>query len=168
MSRSNKSGASIALALMFLALISAAQTSSWPRKVIPSEPLLAPKIRYRLIEKFGPVKYCDSDCLGPCNLTGEKKNAEDVFPLIRKDTETFSSITEHLGLAGTSQFTMEQKLSVYREYKKLVQGLKLDADGKNLRFKMPEANGFQVEGVVSPEGEITVEKKEPGRIFCPL
>jgi len=159
----------VAFGLLALTLTGQTQIGGWPRKIIPSEPLLAPKVRYRLIEKFGPVKYCDLvDCLGPCNITGEKKNAEDIFPLIRKDTETFGAITEHLGLAGVSQFTSEQKLSVYREYKKLVLGVKVETEGKNLRFKIPEANGFKLEGTVTPEGEITVEKKEPGRIMCPL
>lgn len=168
MNLSGRYAAFVLGAVISATLLSSAQTAVWSQKVVSAEPMVAPRLRYRLIDQFGPVRFCDPDCMGPCNLLREKKNAEEAFPLIRKDAETFRAITEHLGLEALHEFSAEQRLSIYREYKNLSRGVSLEIEGKSQRFKIAEGNGFRVEGVVSPQGEITVREKTPARVFCPL
>jgi len=135
-------------------------------KAVATEHVVAPKLRYRLIDRFGPVYFCDPECIGPCLLDLEKKHAEEAFPRIRKDTETLQAITERLKLENIGDFSEDQKLSIYREYKNLVCGMSLEAEGKNHRFKIESGDGFRVAGLIDPQGEITVLERAPSGLKC--
>jgi hypothetical protein len=123
-------------------------------------------LRYQLIDKFGRPEFCDPDCPSSCNIVGEKEHAEEAFPQIRKQVEAFRAIVQHLGLGAVREFSSEQKLTLYREYKRLICGMSLEMQGEKRKFKLV-ANGFRVEGCVGPKGEITVTDKEPAGVNCP-
>ena len=165
----NHSGKRIALvigAAFALALPVSAQSACEIGKAVTREHVSAPKLRYRLVDRFGPVYFCDPECIGPCLLDLEKKHAEEAFPQIRKDSETLQAITERLKLEGISEFSAEQKLLIYREYKTLVCGLSFEADGKKQKFKIESGNGLRVEGLIDLQGKITALEMGTSRLAC--
>jgi hypothetical protein len=140
---------------------------SLQEKAFTVEQIAPAELRYRLIDKFGPVQFCDPECPSSCHFVLEQEHAEAAFPQIRKQEEAFRRIVEHLGLGAVREFSGEQKLSVYREYKKLLCGMDLETQGENYKFKLASGKGFRVEGTISPKGEITVAEEEPFSFNCP-
>jgi hypothetical protein len=136
-------------------------------KMFTVEQVVLPELRYRLIDRFGPVRFCDPECPSSCRFVLEQQHAEDAFPQIRSQDGAFRKIVEHLGFGAVREFSGEQKLSVYREYKKLLCGMNLEPRGENHKFKLASAKGFRVEGTISPKGEITVVAEEPYVVICP-
>jgi hypothetical protein len=167
MNLSNKRVLSVIAAAVVWALPAFAQGGCELGKAVSREHVVAPSLRYRLVDRFQPIYFCDPECIGPCLLDLEKKHALEAFPQIRKDTETFRAITEHLKLAQTGESSDDEKLSIYREYKTLICGMSLEAEGKKQRFTIQSADGFRVEGLINPQGEITVVEKAPSRLTCP-
>jgi hypothetical protein len=98
---------------------------SMQQKTIAVEQIELPELRYRLIDKFGPLRFCDPECPSSCHFVTEQEHAEEAFPQIRRQEEAFRDIVQHLGLGAVREFSGEQKLSVYREYKKLLCGMSL-------------------------------------------
>ena len=144
----------------------AAQPACSPAKRFGVEQIVLPDLRYRLIDKFGSVQFCDPDCPSSCRLIGEREHAEAAFPQIRSQEPTFHAIVQRLGLGTKGEFSGEQKLSVYREYKKLHCGMSLAMPSENHKFEFV-ADGFRVEGMISRKGEITVTNKAPAAVICP-
>jgi hypothetical protein len=124
-------------------------------------------LRYQLIAKFGPVRFCDPDCAGPCNIARKGKHAEEAFAKITQDDKTFHSILQHVGFQSASGLSAEQRGSVYGEYEKLVCGMSLEPRGEDLNFTFMAASGYRIKGVVKLEGEIVVLDKEPVALICP-
>jgi hypothetical protein len=143
-----------------------AQHACSPAKKFGVEQIVLPELRYRLIDKFGSVQFCDPDCPSSCSLFGEREHAAAAFPQIRSQEQAFPAMVQRLGLGTKGEFSGEQKLSVYREYKKLLCGMSLAMQGENHTFEFV-ADGFRVEGMVSRKGEITVTNKEPAAVICP-
>ena len=141
---------------------------SLQQKTFTVEQIVLPELRYQLIDKFGPVRFCDPECPSSCHFVLEQQRAEEAFPQIRRQEEAFRMIMEHLGLGAVREFSGEQKLSVYREYKKLLCGMDLATHGENHKFKLASGKGFRVEGTISPKAEITVLEKKPFSVNCPL
>jgi hypothetical protein len=150
-----------------LALPACAESACEIGKAVIREHVAAPRLRYRLVDRFGPVYFCDPECIGPCLLNLEKKHAQEAFSSIRKDAETFEAIAERLKLAGISEFSDDQRLSIYREYKTLVCSISLEAEGKKHRFRIRSANGFSVEGLINTQAEISVLERAPSPLVCP-
>jgi hypothetical protein len=85
-----------------------------PQKTFTVEQIVFPRLRYRLIDKFGPVRFCDPECPSSCHFVLEQEHAEEAFPQITRQEGAFRRIVEHLGLGAVREFSGEQKLSVYR------------------------------------------------------
>jgi len=127
-----------------------------------------PELRYRLIDKFGPLYFCNPECPTSCHFVLEQQHAEEAFPQIRRQEEAFRDIVQHLGLGAVREFSAEQKLSVYREYHKLLCGMNLETQGQKHKFKLTSGKRSRVEGTINPKGEITVVDEEPSSFSCPL
>ena len=164
----NTSGTQLALIMVVMtwAVPGVAQGACSALKKFKVENIEFSELRYQLIGKFGSPEFCDPDCPSYCSIVGEKQHAEEAFPLIRSQREAFHAIVQHLGLGAVREFSSEQKLTLYREYKRLICGMSLDMQGENRKFRLV-ANGFGVEGFVGPTGEITVTDKEPAGVNCP-
>ncbi len=137
--------------------------------------VLAPELRYRLLEQFGDLLFCDPDFY-PISLGDERERALQAFPDIQKDIETFRAITKHVGLERIAEFSDDQKLLVYREYKKL-RAIPLESLGEKYKFTILVAgnqpgferkSGFRIDGLIDRQGHITVVRKEPGVLNCPI
>src|SRR5436853_6312055 len=147
------------------------------------EKITAPELRYRLFSRFWNVWFCDPDSYPVGRPLIEKEGALKAFPEIQNDSQTFQAIAEHLGLNATKEFTDAQKLLIYREYKRLRGALRLEPMDANYKFELafrdksgPAASfrdnlggaGFTVQGVIDPHDGITILKKEPVILGCPI
>jgi hypothetical protein len=124
-------------------------------------------LRYQLIERFGPVRFCDPYCAGPCNVVRARKDAEEAFTKIQQDEKTFRLIREHLGVPKMTQASSDQKANVFGEYVKLVCGVNIEPHGEGHDFTLKTANGFRIEGLIKKEGDIVVVSKELADLICP-
>ncbi len=94
----------------------------------------------------------------------------DSFPGIRKNTEEFLAILRHNNLTGVTNFSLEQKLLIYREHKKL-NAISLEPSGEAYKFQLGTGTPseiFDVEGIIDRNGTITILKTGPGRMGCPV
>jgi hypothetical protein len=94
----------------------------------------------------------------------------ESFPGIRKNTEEFQAILRHNNLTGITDFSLEQKLLIYREHKKL-NAISLESSGEAYKFQLgigTPSEIFDVEGIIDRNGTITILKTGPGRIGCPV
>lgn len=152
------------------------QQPNWkprPEPPINIEPLEHPQIRYRLLDRFG-VFLCPDDSGPAHNSLERRQRILETFPEIEKDQSTFRLILQHLKLEGLTEFTNEQKITVYHEYKKLA-NIRLDLLVRKFEFSLhssdkgtqKHAMGFTATGLIDSTGEITVLKKQPYSLGCP-
>jgi hypothetical protein len=80
-------------------------------------------------------------------------------------------------LKGKTEFTDADKAKIYREYRKLRASVRLEPAGSGYKFELGTlesksptqmAEGYLVEGVIDPPDKITVLKKTPARLGCPI
>jgi hypothetical protein len=79
-----------------------------------------------------------------------------------------------LRLEDVTEFSNEQKIAVYHEYRKLM-SIRLEPLVKRLEFSLHAPNkeerrygtGFMAIGLIGVEGEITVLKRQPYSLTCP-
>jgi hypothetical protein len=129
--------------------------------------LMDSDLRYQLIARFGPVRFCDPYCAGPCNVVRARKDAQQAFSKIQQDERTFRLIREHLGLQRMPQASPAQKADIFSEYVKLVCGVSIEPHGEEQKFTVKTADGFRIEGVVKKSGDIVVTDKELTAVVCP-
>ncbi len=98
----------------------------------------------------------------------------DSFPSIRKNTEEFLAILRHNNLTGITNFSLEQKLLIYREHKKLNVGISLEPSEYTYKFQFIISEGnpewyYKIEGTIDYNGTITILKKERLNFYpCPI
>lgn len=102
-----------------------------------------------------------------------------MFPQVEEDRDAFRAITKHIGVEKAAQFSDDQKLLIYREYKKL-RAVILEPSGEKYKFRIfiPEnqgtfkrvrgERGFATEGVIDAQGNIAVLKKQAAILNCPI
>ncbi len=93
-----------------------------------------------------------------------------AFPVIQKNTEEFLAILNHNNLKNRTSFSLQQKLLVYREHKKL-NAISLEPSGEAYKFQLSigtPSEIFDVEGIIDRNGTITILKTGSGRIGCPV
>src|SRR5438045_4163964 len=76
------------------------------------------QLKYRLVDQFGRLLFCDPDYY-PVARADEGALAHERLPEIQKDAPTFSAILAHLGIAVATSYTSEQELAIYRDWKML-------------------------------------------------
>jgi hypothetical protein len=137
-------------------------------------PLSSTELKYYLLEHFSNFFYCDPDIYPVARYGAEEEHALEQFPDIQKNTEEFQAILRHTNLEGITNFSAEQKLLIYREFKKL-NAIALEPSGEAYKFKfMVSENGtspgfFNIEGIIDNNGTITILRKERLNIFpCPI
>jgi hypothetical protein len=151
-----------------------AQRSEPPSPGVKIEVISFPDLRYRLMERFGPVFFCDPD--GYPVARSDREQGIRSFPDIVKDTPAFRAMAKHLGLDKVAEFSDDQKGLLYREYKRL-RAVKLEAQGENVRFeirvpkdsaKPARINGVKITGLVDSHGAITISDRVPEVFTCPV
>lgn len=154
-------------------------STSTPRPQSTSAiPLTETELKYALFARFGETFYCDPDFY-PVARRDEMEIALERFPEIQQETEKFQAMLRHLKLESVTTFSDEQKLAVYREYKRLnsiilepsARYLTDDHFDFSLRVtenKNEEGRGKSIGGTISTRGVIEITKEEAAFLTCPI
>lgn len=128
------------------------------------------QLEYLLLAKYPNFFWCDPDIYPVARTGQEETNAQQQFPAIQANTEEFSAILEHLGMTPEPTYTDAEKLSIYREHKKLTYAVTLTSSGNIYDFSIRtgENQGLHIEGTITPSGKITVLKQENSFNTCPI
>lgn len=134
----------------------------------------AGELRLLLIERLGPLWYCDRDEY-PVSQGSEHERAIERFPEMQAEGEIFRAIAEDLGIDVAAALTDAQKLAIYRVWKvALAVQLEPIGDGR-YRFDYlaqpvgGAADGTRTAGVIDATGEITIEQQAAaGEPMCPI
>lgn len=160
-----------AILLTIAAIFAGACVKQGPA-TLPMPPVVysVPELKYQLIAGFGDVFYVDLDYYPVAREGQEEKNALEQFPAIKADNAEFSAILQHLGLPDKADYTTEEKVSIYREHKKLTRGIEMTASGDIYHFvlRIGEGQGERIEGTITKSGKITVLKREPSFNTYPI
>ena len=133
--------------------------------------LRQPELKFRLLDTFGPLLYCDPDFY-PVARADEQSLALARFPQIQADTVSYQAILAHAQL-NPGALTDAQKLTVYRDYKELsALQIQAQADGSfafNAQFGLERQSGLRVQGLIDGSGGITLLSKQPAPYLnCPI
>lgn len=151
-----------------------AQRSEPTSPAVKIEVISFPDLRYRLMERFGPAFFCDPDSYPVAR--SDREQAIRSFPDIVKDTPAFRAMAKHLGSDKVAEFSDDQKVLLYREYKRL-RAIKLEAQGDKVRFevRVPKdsakpagINGVKITGLADSHGAITILDRVPEVLTCPV
>ncbi|HEX9634103.1 MAG TPA: Hint domain-containing protein [Candidatus Limnocylindria bacterium] len=130
-------------------------------------------LKYRLIDRFGLLWYCDPDEY-PVAHGDEQELAEQRLPEIRLDADTYAAITSQLGIDPQADPDPAQTLAVYRAWK-MLNALILEPEDNGFRFDaiftsaLDAAEGMRVAGHIAPDGTISVEAEAvSGPPPCPI
>jgi Hint domain len=170
----------IALTTALLLVVVAAGCSAAPAATSPAPsptagaPLTIAELRFRLIEAFGPLWYCDPD-FWPIAVQDEAERSIERFGEVQADTEAFVAILAHLAIASGAEFTADQKLAIYRAWKQL-NAISLEPTGDgSYRFdylNMPgpgASEGRRTTGTIDEGGQIAIDVQTPaGEPPCPI
>jgi len=157
-----KSRLFIGMALLSISLVFTGGCTQQPVPT-PTVTYSLPEQKYLLLSNFSDVFYVDPDFY-PIGREGqEEKNALEQFPAIKTDNAEFQAILKQLGRPDKTEYTNDEKLLIYREHKKLTLGVQMVASGNDSHFilRVGESNGERIEGTITPNGKITVLKREP-------
>jgi hypothetical protein len=125
-------------------------------------------LAYKILAAYPDYFWCDPDSY-PVGRD-EMPNALEQFASIQADTAEFSAILKQTGLAQQAAYSDEQKLTIYREHKKLTRALTLTPDGDNYTFTIRTGTnqGKSIEGTISTAGTLTVLKESVSFNTCPI
>ena len=137
----------------------------------PSGALSLAQLKYRLVDRFGRLWYCDPDFY-PIARADQDSLAESRFPEVQQDAETFAAIVAHLGYAPSATYTHAQKLAIYSDWK-MLGALRLDVGGTayhfTARFTFDQRSGVLVDGTIDPRGQFSVASQgSTGPPPCPI
>lgn len=141
------------------------------RADVSFEKIVAPELRYRIIKHFGQVWFCDPDTYPVARLGREQEIALRAFPQIQGDSEAFRAIAKQLSFKVAEGLSNEQKIAVYREYKKLRWAVHLEPSGVTYKFRIAKreaSGGFRIEGLINANGDISILHKDPTFLTCPI
>lgn len=157
--------------------------TSPPSTALPSLPPLTPAavtstpntglvalndLKYRLIAQFGVPFYCDPATYPVASPISDEQIAQYVAALEQTPRE-YEAILRHLGYGNS--LTAQQKRAVFYEYIKL-NSITLTPTGQKYEFSLRVGNygtqGTAISGVIDPGGAITVAKREPSFLSCPV
>jgi hypothetical protein len=147
-----------------------------PDPVVNIEVISFPELRYRLMERFGRVFFCDPDSIPNVIIGREQRAAIQGFPAMANDTAAFRAMVKHLGFDKVAEFSDDQKVLLYREYKRL-QAIALEPQRDNVRFEVrvlkdsPKPvliNGLRIIGLIDLHGTINISDRVPEVLTCPV
>lgn len=131
----------------------------------PTLPLTNTALRYRLIERFGDVAFCDPD-LYPVAHGDEQERALAWFAQAAPGSEEIRVIVERQGLGQVGTLTSEQQLIVYREHKRLA-AIRLEACDIGFAFQFATGD-MMITGQVDAQGNIQVVSEKRYKLNCPI
>lgn len=130
------------------------------------------QLKYRLVDQFGRLLFCDPDYY-PVARADEQMLAQERLPEVRRDAPTFSAILAHLGIAPAASYTSDQELAIYRDWK-MLNALRLEQVARGFRFlavfgSASTQQGARVDGTIDQQGNVTVASQTAsGAPPCPI
>jgi hypothetical protein len=134
------------------------------------QPLTVPQLKYRVIDEIGAPLFCDRDFY-PIARQDEREIAQQRFPELQRDIETFPVIVARLKLA--SPYSADQQLAIYREWK-ILEALPLGSVGPGIwgfdyDAQRAASVGEHVFGRAFADGKVVVLTRAPaGPPNCPI
>ena len=132
------------------------------------------ELKYRLIDAFGPLTYCDPDEY-PVAHGDENEKAAAQLPAIQADAPTFAAILDRLGLSGQATFGADEKLAIYREWKRLNAVILITGADDRAAFDLVTetapgtGQGVETKGTIDGRGAIVVGSTAPAMLVgCPI
>jgi hypothetical protein len=121
------------------------------------------QLEYILLDKYPDVFWVDSDFYPVAREGQEEINAREQFAAIKANNAEFTAILSRLGLPDKTDYSDQEKLSIYREHKKLTRAVTMTPSGDvyNFSIRTGENQGKHIEGTISLSGQIKVLKEEP-------
>jgi hypothetical protein len=128
------------------------------------------ELKYRLVDQFGRLLFCDPDYY-PVARADEGGLAHERFPEMQKDAPTFTAILAHLGMVGASSYTSDQELAIYRDWK-MLNAIRLEQVGGGFHFLAifgTPQQGSRVDGTIDQRGNVSVASRTAsGQPPCPI
>ena len=128
------------------------------------------ELKYKLLAAYPDYFWCDPDFYPVARSGVEQQNAIDQFAAIEANREEFTAILTHLNLADKAGYTDDEKLQIYREYKKLNGAVQVTATASGYTFtiRVGQNQGETYLGTISASGLITVTATTPSINTCPI
>jgi Hint domain-containing protein len=130
------------------------------------------QLKYRLVDQFGRLLFCDPDYY-PVARADEQALAHERLPEIQKDPPTFSAILTHLGIAVAASYTSDRELAIYRDWK-MLNAIRLEPLSGGFHFtgvfgSASTQQGTRVDGTIDQRGSVTVASRTAsGAPPCPI
>lgn len=130
------------------------------------------QLKYRLVDQFGRLLFCDPDYY-PVARADEQALAHERLAEVQKDGPTFGAILAQLGIASAASYTGDQELAVYRDWK-MLSALRLEQVGGGFHFlaifgSPSTQQGTRVDGTIDQRGNVTVASRTAsGPPPCPI
>lgn len=128
------------------------------------------ELKYKLLAAYPDYFWCDPDFYPVARSGAEQQNAIDQFAAIQANREEFTAILTHLNLADKAGYTDDEKLQIYREYKKLNGAVQVTATASGYTFtiRVGQNQGETYQGTIAVNGLITVTGTTPSINTCPI
>lgn len=141
-----------------------------PIPTLPSSGLSPTELKYLVLARFPDFFFCDPDFY-PVAREDEMTLAQQRFPELQANQEEFQAILGHNDLSGTTSFTNEHKLLIYRDHKKL-SAIPFEVAGDRYQFQIQTgAEGQQgsfITGTIDADGSIEIQQQESSFPSCPI
>jgi hypothetical protein len=160
----------LAVITMFILFVVSACGSGTSSTAAPTPVYSQYQLKYLLIQKYPDVFWCDPDYY-PVNREGqEQTNSLEQFSAISSNLPEFRAILEHLNMPVKTDYSDQEKLAVYREFKKLNYAVSLTDSGSPYIFiiRVGKNQGSRIEGTINSTGQIAELKNEVSFNTCPI
>jgi hypothetical protein len=128
------------------------------------------QLKYQLLAAYPDYFWCDPDFYPIARSGVEQQNAIDQFTAIEANREEFTTILTHLNLPDKAGYTDDEKLQIYREYKKLNGAVRVTAaaSGYTFTIRIGQNQGETYQGTIAVNGLIMVTGTTPSINTCPI
>ncbi len=127
-------------------------------------------LKYKLIDQFGKIFYCDPDLHPVAREVSDEEIARRVAAL-RQNPPEYNAILQHLGLAGVTNPSPAQNRLIDAERKRL-NSILLEPETGGFKFSLQTSEGtnrgMAIHGVISFEGAIAVTQQQAFVPQCPI
>ena len=141
-----------------------------PIPTLPSAGLSPTELKYMVLAQYPDLFFCDPD-LYPVAKDNEMVLAKQHFAELQANQEEFETILRHTNISGKPYFTDQQRLTIYREHKKL-SALSFQLVGETYQFQIQTGQegqqGSLISGTIDASGAIQVQKQESTFPTCPI
>ena len=128
------------------------------------------ELKYILLAAYPDYFWCDPDFYSVARPGSELGNAIAQFATIIANQEEFAAILNHLNLPSKAEYTDDEKLQIYREYKKLNGAVQVVSATPDYTFtiRTGQGQGETYQGTITTAGVIKVTSETTSFNTCPI